>query len=107
MNDDNFGLGIWIPHCCSFKGGFAGKPGKGGPHDDPTGYIAPQPQEIIDWNIDHSYRYDLIVGDLQRIRKYVTTMPAGPVRRHTLLRRIGKAGSTSMRRIRAGRSRVN
>jgi hypothetical protein len=52
--------------CCS-----TGKPGKGGPRDDPTGYIAPQPQEIIDWNIDHSYNYDLIVGDLQSIRKYV------------------------------------
>jgi len=64
-------MGIWVPHCCEFTGGFAGKPGKGGPHDDPTGYIAPQPQEIIDWNIDHSYNYDLIVGDLQSIRKYV------------------------------------
>ncbi|MGO9111201.1 MAG: hypothetical protein ACLP9L_18405, partial [Thermoguttaceae bacterium] len=71
VDDDSFGLGIWIPHCCSFNGGFAGKPGKGGPYDDPTGYIAPQPQEIIDWNIDHSYRYDLIMGDLQAIRRYV------------------------------------
>lgn len=71
VDDDSFGLGLWIPQGCCFTGGFAGKPGKGGPYDDPTGYIAPQPQEIIDWNIEHSYCYDLIVGDLQAIRKYV------------------------------------
>ncbi|MGO9112103.1 MAG: hypothetical protein ACLP9L_22995, partial [Thermoguttaceae bacterium] len=44
VNDESFGLGIWIPDCCGFTGGFAGKPGKGGPFDAPTGYIAPQPQ---------------------------------------------------------------
>ena len=71
VNDHGFGLGIWIPQCCDFSGGFTSKPGKGGPHDDPTGYIAPATQEIIDWNIEHSYRYDLIVGDLPAIRKYV------------------------------------
>ena len=71
VDDSGFGLGIWAPQCCEFAGGFAGKPGKGGPHDNPTGYIGPQPQEIIDWNIEHAYRYDLIVGNLPAIRKYV------------------------------------
>jgi hypothetical protein len=52
-------------------GGFAGKPGKGGPNDDPTGYIAPTRREILDWNIRHQYGYTLIVGDLKEIREYV------------------------------------
>ncbi len=71
VDDNGFGLGIWSSNGCQFAGGFAGKPGKGGPLDDPTGYIAPQPEEIIDWNIEHTYRYDLIVGDLAAIRKHV------------------------------------
>ena len=84
LDDRDFGLGIWAPNCGRFAGGFAGRPGKGGPHDSPTGYIAPNSQEIIDWNIDHTYRYDLIVGDLAAIRKYVydhATRPALPAYR--------------------------
>ncbi len=79
VNDAGFGLGVWSPHCCDFNGGFAGIPGKGGPYDDPTGYIAPSPKEIIDWNIDHAYCYDLIVGNLRAIRKYVYDHAARPV----------------------------
>lgn len=71
VDDHDFGLGIWIPGVYEFGGGFSGKPGAGGPHDDPTSYIAPHPNEIIDWNIQHEYRYDLIVGKLPEIRDYV------------------------------------
>ena len=71
VDDNGFGLGIWTPQGCHFKGGFNSTPGKGGPHDDPTGYIGPATQEILDWNIEHSYCYDLVVGDLPAIRKYV------------------------------------
>jgi hypothetical protein len=71
VNDAGFGLGIYSPGNCDFKGGFAGKPGAGGPHDNPTGYIAPEPLEIIDANITHEYHYDLIVGNLTDIRKHV------------------------------------
>ena len=71
VNDESFGLGIWIPHCCCFTGGFAGKPGRAA-HTTILLATSPRnPQEIIDWNIEHSYHYDLIVGDLQSIRKYV------------------------------------
>lgn len=81
VDDHDFGLGIWIPGVYEFGGGFAGKPGTGGPQDDPTGYIAPHPHEIIDWNIQHEYRYDLIVGKLPEIRQYVyahANRPAPP-----------------------------
>ncbi|HEY7120614.1 MAG TPA: hypothetical protein VH475_28785 [Tepidisphaeraceae bacterium] len=71
VNDDGWGLGVWNPGAYSFSGGFAGKPGKGGPGDDPTGYIAPNREEILDWNVRHEYAYTLIVGDLKSIRDYV------------------------------------
>ena len=71
VDDKNFGLGIWNPGVYSFIGGFAGTPGKGGPKDGPTGYIAPVATEIIDHNIEYDYRYVLILGQLEEIRKYV------------------------------------
>jgi hypothetical protein len=78
VDDNDFGLGVWNPGVGEFGGGFAGKPGKGGAHDNPTGYIAPDPAEIIDWNIDYEYHYDLIVGKLTDIRKYVYEHAAKP-----------------------------
>ena len=71
VNDQDWGVGVWEPGCTSFVGGFAGRPGKGGTNDDPTGYISPMQDEVIDHNIDYEYRYVLIVGSLQEIRKHV------------------------------------
>jgi hypothetical protein len=71
VDDNDFGVGVWMPGVCQFQGGFAGKPGAGGPQDNPTGYISPTPKEIIDWNIAHEYRYELIVGTLAEIRKRI------------------------------------
>jgi hypothetical protein len=71
VNDDGWGLGVWNPSCYRFSGGFAGKPGKGGPADDPTGYIAPNREEILDHDIGHEFSYVLVLGDLKAIRDYV------------------------------------
>ncbi len=71
VNDENWGLGVWHPGCYSFSGGFAGKPGKGGTKDSPTGYLAPNRIEILDHNICHEYHYVLILDKLDAIRKYV------------------------------------
>ena len=68
VNDDNWGLGIYKPNNSLFIGGFAGKEGKGGTHDNPTGYIAPLHTEILDHNITYEYRYTLILGSLDEIR---------------------------------------
>lgn len=84
VDDHDFGLGIWIPGVYEFGGGFAGKPGAGGPADGPTGYVAPHPLDIIDWNVEHEYRYDLVLGKLQDIRDYVykhSKPPAPPAYR--------------------------
>jgi hypothetical protein len=79
VNDEGWGLGVWNPGAYAFMGGFAGKPGKGGPDDDPTGYIAPTRKEILDWNIRHEYGYTLIVGDSKGIREYVYAHAKRPV----------------------------
>jgi hypothetical protein len=71
VNDDNWGVGVWNPGCYRFSGGFAGKPGKGGPKDGPTGYVASNRDEILDHDAVHDYAYTLIVGDLRSIRDYV------------------------------------
>jgi hypothetical protein len=78
VDDANRGLGIWQPECYEFSGGFAGRPGQGGPQDDPTGYIAPNQIEILDHNIGHEYRYTLVVGTLDEIRRYVYDQPRRP-----------------------------
>ena len=81
VNEDDWGLGVWHPGVYSFIGGFAGKPGRGGPKDGPTGYIAPLHREILDHNIDYDYRYVLILDDLASIRRYIyehTEKPAPP-----------------------------
>jgi hypothetical protein len=77
VNDQDWGVGIWKPGCTSFIGGFAGKPGQGGTNDDPTGYLSPSVEEIIDHNIEYEHRYFLIVGTLADIRKQVYDDPDG------------------------------
>jgi hypothetical protein len=72
VNEQDCGLGVWNEGVYSFIGGFAcGQPGKGGPKDAPTGYIAPVKKEILDHNIQYEFRYVLIVDTLDNIRKYV------------------------------------
>jgi hypothetical protein len=79
VNEAGFGLGIYEPGVYHVIGGFAGKPGKGGPHDGPTGYIAPLHVEILDWNIDTDYQYVLVVGQLEEIRRTVYGLAPKPV----------------------------
>ncbi len=71
VNDAGWGLGVWNPGCVRFVGGFNGKPGAGGAKDDACGYLAPQRLEILDHNIVHEYRYDLVLGTLEGIRAHV------------------------------------
>lgn len=70
VNDEDWGLGIYKPDSSLFIGGFAGKEGKGGTHDSPTGYIAPLHTEILDHNITYEFTYTLILGSLDEIRAH-------------------------------------
>jgi hypothetical protein len=78
VDDRNWGLGVWMPACTKFSGGFAGKPGQGGPKDNPTGYIAPNRQEILDHDIVFEFEYVLILDQLDAIRQFVAKRSAQP-----------------------------
>jgi hypothetical protein len=80
VNDKNEGLGVWLPNVTTFLGGFAGQPGAGRAKDFPTGYIAPLRQEILDHNISYEYRYVLVLGSLQEIRRTVYEQPRPAIR---------------------------
>jgi len=71
VNDEGYGVGVWHPRMVSFLGGFAGKWGKGGPKDAPTGYMTPLAREHLDHNIEYDYEYRLILGTLEEIRAHV------------------------------------
>lgn len=75
VNESGVGVGIWEPGVTSFVGGFFGDPGKGGPTDAPTGYIAPLGVDILDHDIAYEYRYVLIVGGLEEIRRTAYAQP--------------------------------
>lgn len=68
VGHDGRGLGVIHPGVFTFIGGFHGTPGQGGPHDDPTGYIAPVRQEILDHDIVYEYEYVLALGTIDEIR---------------------------------------
>ncbi len=71
LNKDGWGLGVWNPDCTGFGGGFAGTPGEGDAKSASCGYLAPVRNEILDYNIVHEYRYELILGTQQEIRARV------------------------------------
>lgn len=70
VNDDNYGLGIYIPTTSFSKIGFwlEDKKGFGEVRDRQTGYVAPFAPEVLDHNIVYTYDYSLIVGQLDFIR---------------------------------------
>lgn len=78
VDQSGWGLGVWNPGCVHFKGGFNGQPGAGGPKDNACGYLAPERHEILDHNITHEYRYDLVLGTVDEIRAHVYRQPRAP-----------------------------
>ncbi len=84
VDDNNYGLGIYIGSTNISKIGFAGHENKGwgGPKDVQTGYIAPLAAEILDHNIVYSYDYSLIVGQLDFIRQTAYEKDKTADRRH-------------------------
>lgn len=69
VDDDDWGLGVIHPDVVRFIGGFYGQPNMGGPNDDPSGYVAPVRQDILDHNIVYEFRYTLVLDTLTKIRQ--------------------------------------
>ena len=70
VNAAGWGLGVWTPDTTRISGGFYKESGAGGPTNPPTGYLAPNRQEILDHNIVFDYRYELVLGTLAEIRAH-------------------------------------
>jgi hypothetical protein len=62
------------PGAYRWIGGFHGKPGHGGPKDNPTGYIAPVRSEILDHDIHYEYAYVLTLGTVDEIRHHAQSL---------------------------------
>lgn len=70
VNDQNWGLGVFVPGVTRIIGGFHGTPGIGNSYSNNTGYLAPIRPEILDHNIIYDFDYTLILGTLDEIRAY-------------------------------------
>ena len=68
LNENNHGVGFISPGRVRFTGGFSGKPGPNDPLGASTGYLASLLREIIDHNIAHEFRYEILPGTLTEIR---------------------------------------
>jgi hypothetical protein len=70
VNEDGFGMGVVSFETTSFIGGFSGKKGRGGPHDPPTGYIAPVKSVALPPQGSYQFTFWLVLGDVNTIRAY-------------------------------------
>ena len=75
LNDEGWGIGVWNPGTTAMIGGFSGKPGSGGALDGPTAYVAPKRMEILDADITYEFRYALVLGTVEEIRKFAAEQP--------------------------------
>lgn len=75
VNENNFGVGIYMPHAQYVTGFVVGPKGVGGETDIQTNYFSPIRYEIMDHNIVYEYSYALVVGTLDEIRQYAYAQP--------------------------------
>lgn len=73
LDEKDQGIGLITPGRIWFTGGFAGRPGPNDTNANDTGYLAGQGLEILDHNIVHEFRYELVVGSLEEIRTRAAT----------------------------------
>jgi hypothetical protein len=70
VDDNNFGMAVYNPHCTRFLAGMSGVPGKEAA-DGPTSYIAPVKKEMLTKNCVYEYSYCIVVGNLDEMRKKI------------------------------------
>jgi hypothetical protein len=78
VNDDGWGVGLWNPSCLAFTGGFDGRAGPNDTRAPATGYLAGQALMMMDHDMRHDYRCELIVGSVDEIRRHVVTHTGAP-----------------------------
>ena len=76
LDKRGWGLGVINAEQTNFLGGFHGRKGRGGPNDDPVGYIAPVGQLAIGPTDVCTYSFFLVLGDLKKNRAYAYDVQA-------------------------------
>lgn len=70
VDDSDFGMAVYNPICTRFLAGMSGVYGKEAA-DGPTSYIAPVKKEMLTKNCVYEYRYYIVVGKLEEMRKQI------------------------------------
>ena len=74
VDDGGYGLGVLNPDVTRVISAFFGEePCDCGPKDNPTGYMSPVTEAIIDPEAVYEYRYDLVLGTLSQIREFAVS----------------------------------
>ncbi len=72
---NGFGVGLFVPYNYQWTKAFFGDQLNGGEFDNTTGYVANTRFEVLDHNLVHEWDYDIVVGNINDIRKYVYEQP--------------------------------
>eukprot|EP01084_Bolivina_argentea_P319403 554003_1 len=76
INDVNWGMGVVNLDTTQINGGFSGTPDKGGATDENCGYLAPYAKVDLTWNTQYTFKFSVILGYLDDIRKIVYDLHA-------------------------------
>jgi hypothetical protein len=74
-DDSNWGMAVYNPNCVDFLAGLSGVPGKEAT-DGSTSYIAPVKKEILYKNSVYEYKYYVLIGKLEEMRKKIYLLKA-------------------------------
>ncbi|MCY7356294.1 MAG: hypothetical protein LH609_02275 [Rudanella sp.] len=72
---NGFGIGLFVPYNYQWTKAFFGDQLNGGEFDNTAGYVANTRFEVLDHNLVHEWDYDIVVGNINDIRKYVYEQP--------------------------------
>lgn len=67
VDDNQFGMAVYNPHCTRFLAGMSGEPGKEAT-DGSTSYIAPVKKEMLTKSCVYEYEYYIMIGKLEQMR---------------------------------------
>ena len=75
LNDNGYGVGLYVPGNYDWKKGFFGLSPTEGEFDQPASYIGATNFILLDHNIVHEWDYQYVVGNLAEIRSHINAQP--------------------------------
>ncbi|MFD2936872.1 hypothetical protein [Spirosoma flavum] len=80
-NEKGYGVGLFVQDNYEWKRGYFGSDLSGGEFSTVASYIAATNRVILDYNLVYEWDYELVLGNLNKIRSYMYSKPrssAGP-----------------------------